>query len=84
LPLALTGRLRLTRAAAPLVVTGGVCEVLGFASFALGARDGLAVAAVLASQFAALAGLAAFLLFCERLSRMQLSGVAIVAVGVAR
>jgi drug/metabolite transporter (DMT)-like permease len=83
LPLAFTHQLRLTRAAVPLVVTGGVCEVLGFASFALGSRHGLAVAAVLASQFAALAGLAAFVLFQERLSRLQLSGVTIVAVGVA-
>jgi drug/metabolite transporter (DMT)-like permease len=82
-PLALTRRLRLTRAAAPLVVVGGLCEVLGFASFALGSRHGLAVAAVLASQFAALAGLAAFVLFRERLSRLQLTGVTIVAVGVA-
>lgn len=83
LPLALTGRLRLTRTAAPLVVTGGLCEVLGFASFALGSRHGLAVAAVLASQFAAISGLAAFVLFRERLSRLQLSGVTIVVVGVA-
>lgn len=83
LPLALTRRLQLTRAAAPLVVTGGLCEVLGFASFALGSRHGLAVAAVLASQFAAFAGLAAFVMFRERLSRLQLSGVTIVAVGVA-
>ena len=83
LPLVLTRQLRLTRTAVPLVVVGGLCEVLGFASFALGSRHGLAVSAVLASQFAALAGLAAFLLFRERLSRLQLSGVTIVAVGVA-
>lgn len=82
-PLALSGRLRLTRAAVPFVVVGGLCEVLGFASFALGSRHGLAVAAVLASQFAALAGIAAFVLFRERLSSLQLCGVLIVAVGVA-
>jgi drug/metabolite transporter (DMT)-like permease len=82
LPLALTRQLRLTRRALPLVVTGGLCEVLGFASFALGSRHGLAVAAVLASQFAAISGLAAFVLFRERLSRLQLSGVTIVVVGV--
>jgi drug/metabolite transporter (DMT)-like permease len=82
-PMALTRQLRITRAAVPLVVTGGLCEVLGFASYALGSRHGLAVAAVLASQFAALAGLAAVVLFRERLSRLQLSGVTIIAVGVA-
>ena len=41
------------------------------------------MAAVLASQFAALAGVAAYLLFHERLTRIQLGGVSIVVVGVA-
>jgi multidrug transporter EmrE-like cation transporter len=41
------------------------------------------VSAVLASQFAALAALAAFLLFDERLARVQLAGIAVIAVGVA-
>ncbi|HYU04065.1 MAG TPA: EamA family transporter [Jatrophihabitantaceae bacterium] len=83
LPLLAAGRLRLTRRAAPLVVAGGLCEVLGFGAYALGARDGLAVAAVLASQFAGIAAISAFAFFRERLTRLQLSGVAIVAVGVA-
>jgi drug/metabolite transporter (DMT)-like permease len=83
LPLALTRRLRLTRKAVPLVVTSGLCEVLGFASYALGARHGIAVAAVLASQFAALAAVAAYFLFHERLTRVQLSGIVTIAVGVA-
>jgi drug/metabolite transporter (DMT)-like permease len=83
LPLALQGRLRLTRAAVPLVVAGGLCEVVGFGAFAIGSRHGLAVAAVLASQFAAISGVAAYLLFRERLTRLQVSGVSIVVVGVA-
>jgi drug/metabolite transporter (DMT)-like permease len=82
-PLALRGRLRLTRAAAPLVVASGVAEVLGFYSFILGARHGIAVAAVLSSQFAALSVLGAYLLFGERLSRIQLLGVGAVIAGVA-
>jgi drug/metabolite transporter (DMT)-like permease len=41
------------------------------------------VAAVLSSQFAALAGIAAYILFGERLSRLQLAGVVTVVVGVA-
>ena len=61
----------------------GTCEVLGFGAFALGARGDLAVAAVLASQFAAIAGVAAYLLFRERLSRLQICGVALVVIGVA-
>ncbi len=83
LPLAASGRLQLTRRAAPLVAVGGLCEVLGFAAFAQGARHGLAVAAVLASQFAGIAAVAAYLLFRERLTRLQVSGVAVVAAGVA-
>jgi drug/metabolite transporter (DMT)-like permease len=83
LPLALQGRLRLTRAAVPLVVAGGLCEVVGFGAFAVGSRHGLAVAAVLTSQFAAISGVAAYVLFRERLTRLQVSGVSIVVVGVA-
>src|SRR6266511_745940 len=58
LPLALTARLRLTRRALPLVVASGIAEVLGFALFAIGSRHGIAVSAVLASQFGAIAGVA--------------------------
>ena len=83
LPLALSSRLHLTRAAAPLVVAGGIAEVVGFASFAVGARHGVAVAAVLSSQFAAIAAVAAYVLFQERLSRVQVAGVATIVVGVA-
>jgi EamA-like transporter family. len=83
LPLVLTRRLRLTRKAAPLVVTSGLCEVAGFASYALGSRHGIAIAAVLASQFAALAAIAAYFVFHERLTRLQLTGIAAIAVGVA-
>ncbi len=38
---------------------------------------------MLASQFAALAAVAAFVLFRERLTRLQLSGVSLLALGVA-
>lgn len=82
-PLALIGRLRLTRRALPLVVASGVCEVLGFYSFTSGARHGIAVASVLSSQFAALAALVAYFLFRERLNRPQLVGVGTVLAGVA-
>jgi len=82
-PLALAGRLPLSRAALPLVVVAGVAEVVGFASYAVGARHGLSVAAVLASQFAVFAGIGAYVLFRERLTGMQLAGVGTVVVGVA-
>ena len=83
LPLLLRSELRITRAALPLVLISGVCEVVGFACFALGARHGIAVAAVLASLFAAIAAVAAYVLFGERLARTQVAGVALIVVAVA-
>jgi drug/metabolite transporter (DMT)-like permease len=82
-PLALTSRLRLTRGALPLVVASGLAEVVGFASYAFGARYGIAISAVLASQFAAIAALGGYVLFGERLTRLQLVGVVLILVGVA-
>jgi drug/metabolite transporter (DMT)-like permease len=82
-PLALSGRLELTRRAVPLVVTSGLAEVGGFALYVIGARHDIAVTAVLASQFAAVAGVAAFVLFRERLTRLQLGGVTCIVLGVA-
>jgi len=83
LPLLLASRLRLTKRAVPLVVASGLLEVAGFASFVWGAKHGLAVSAVLSSQFAAVSAVAAYLLFGERLTRGRLVGVGTVAVGVA-
>jgi drug/metabolite transporter (DMT)-like permease len=83
IPLALAGRLRLTRAAAPFVVGSGLAEVAGFLAYGTGARHGIAVTAVLASQFAALAALAARVLFGERLGRAGVVGVLVIAGGVA-
>lgn len=83
LPLAVAARLRLTRRAVPFVVVSGIAEVVGFASYAVGSRDSVAVAAVLASQFAAIAGVAAYVLFRERLGRLQLAGVLTIVAGVA-
>ena len=82
IPLALRSGLRMTRPALPLVLVAGVGEVAGFALFALGARHDIAVTAVLSSQFAAIAGVAAYLLFHERLARLQLTGVAVIVVAV--
>jgi drug/metabolite transporter (DMT)-like permease len=83
LPLALTGRLRLTRRALPMVAWIGVAEVFGNAVYVVGSTESIAIAAVLASQFAAVAAVAAFVLFHERLSTMQRSGVVAIALSVA-
>lgn len=83
LPLALASRLRFSREVAPLLLVSGLAEVVGFISFIVGARHGIAIAAVLGSQFAALAAIAAFLFFGEKLRRVQIAGVCAIAVGVA-
>ncbi len=82
IPLALSRRLTLSRSAFPLVVFTGLAEVLGFVCYAVGARDSVAIAAVLGSQFAAVASVAAYLLLRERLTRLQLAGVALIVAGV--
>ena len=82
-PLLVLGRLRMTRDARPLVIASGVLEVLGLVAYNVGAREGIAVAAVLSSQFAAIAAVAAYFLFRERLARVQIAGVVVIALGVA-
>jgi drug/metabolite transporter (DMT)-like permease len=82
LPLLLRGRLRVTRAALPLLVIAGVGEIFGSMASAWGARESIAIVAVLGSQFAAFSAVAAFLLFGERLSRVQVIGVVLVVAGV--
>jgi drug/metabolite transporter (DMT)-like permease len=82
-PMAVRGRLVLTRSAAPLVLVAGVAEVVGFSLIGLGSRSDVAVTAVLTSQFAAVAVLGAVVLFGERLGWPQRIGVVAVAVGTA-
>ena len=82
LPLVLQGRLRLTRRAVPLVVVAGIGEVIGSTASAWGATDSIPIAAVLGSQFAAIAAVVAFFLFGERLSRSQVAGVLLIGIGV--
>ncbi|MBA3375398.1 MAG: EamA family transporter [Actinobacteria bacterium] len=83
LPLVIAARLQLTRRALPFVLVAGVAEVAGFACFVLGARHGIAISAVLASQFGAIAAVAAVVLFRERLTRLQVVGIAAIAASVA-
>jgi uncharacterized membrane protein len=83
IPLALAGRLQMSRRAAPLVVITALGEVLGNVAYVIGARESIAIAAVLACQYAAVGAVAAFFLFHERLAPLQRSGVVAIAVGVA-
>jgi drug/metabolite transporter (DMT)-like permease len=83
IPLILSRRLQLVRPAVPFVVLVGLAEVAGVATFSFGARESAAVTAVIASQFAGIAALLAFVLFGERLGRVQVAGVIVIAIGVA-
>ena len=82
IPLLMQRRLRLTRVALPLVVIAGVAEVIGSMLSAWGSRDSIAIAAVMGSQFAAFAAVAAYFLFGERLGRLQVAGVVLIVGGV--
>ncbi len=79
----MTGRLRLSREAVPFVIVVALAEVIGTAVYAFGARDGIAVAAVTSSQFGAIAAVVSVVAFGERLRRIQVAGVVVIAVGVA-
>ncbi|HMJ80169.1 MAG TPA: EamA family transporter [Candidatus Dormibacteraeota bacterium] len=82
-PLAATRRLPWPSTNAPLVVVAGLGEVVGILLYGAGSRQDVAVAAVLASQFAAIVAVLGWLLMGERLSRLQVGGVCTVIVGVA-
>lgn len=81
LPLLLTRRLRFDRAVLPFLVVAGVAEVVGVYAFAWGARESIAVAAIVSAQFAVVSAVLAHALG-ERISGRQWLGVAAVAIGV--
>lgn len=81
-PLWLRSRPRVPRPAWLYITAIAVLEAVGMASYAVGARDSIAVTAVLTSQFAAIAAVAAAFLFHERLRRSQIAGLVTIAVGV--
>ena len=81
-PLAARHELRPPGSAWPLVLATALAEVIGIASYTLGARHQIAIAAVIASQFAALAAVGAYFVFDERLTKLQLAGLVVVLIGV--
>jgi drug/metabolite transporter (DMT)-like permease len=82
LPLVLRRQFRLTRPAVRLVVLAGVLEAVGSGVYVVAASSDIAIAAVLSSQFAAIVAVGGFLLFGERLQRVQIAGVVLIVVGV--
>ena len=82
-PLLVRRRLRISLRTFPLVLAAALGEVGGLASYTFGARQQLAIAAVLATPYTAITAIAAFFFFGERLRRHQVLGVVIVVAGVA-
>ena len=82
LPLLVLGRFRMTRAALPFVAATGIAEVVGFWLFAVGAREAIAITAVLSSMFAPVSAVAAFVVFRERLAPRQIAGIVVIVAGV--
>jgi drug/metabolite transporter (DMT)-like permease len=75
--------LRLPRRLWPYAAVGGTIEVSGLIAFVVAARDDAAIAAVMSSQFAIVTVLGGYLLWGERIGRLQVVGVAVVLAGVA-
>ena len=82
IPLVLRRALTRPGRAWPLVAWSGIAELVGFAGYIAGAQDSIAVAAVLAAQFSAVATVLSFVVFGERLSRRQVLGVVVIMAGV--
>ena len=82
IPLLLLRKFRMTRPAAPLILLAGVAEIFGYAAYTTGAAQSVAITAVLASLFAPISAVAAYLLFRERLGRQQVIAVVVIVTGV--
>ncbi len=83
IPLLLLRGMRVPRPLWPLVAVGGTLEVSGLIAFVVAARDSAAIAAVMSSQFAIVTAIGGVVLWREHLTRAQIAGIAVVALGVA-
>jgi drug/metabolite transporter (DMT)-like permease len=82
-PLALTRRLRSPRGVVVPILIAGVLECAAFGAYiAASNRIGVAVPAVIASQFALIAATVGWIVLGERLGRRQLAGAAAILAGV--
>jgi len=66
-----------------MVTFSALAELIGFAAFIGGSGNGVAIPAVLASQFAAVAAATSYVVFGERLGLRQRAGAAVIFAGVA-
>jgi drug/metabolite transporter (DMT)-like permease len=83
LPLAASGRLRSPRGVIVPTIISGIGEVAAFGAYiAASDRIGVAVPAVLASQFALIAATVGWVVLGERLGTRQLAGAGAILAGV--
>ena len=66
-----------------MAVYSGMGEVVGFVGYIAGSRSSIAVCAVIASQYAVVAAVGSYLVFGERLNRLQLAGGIVLMAGIA-
>ena len=64
-----------------MVAFSALAEMIGFVAYVTARSNSIAISAVLASQFAAVAAVGSYLLFGERLSRRQLAGAGVIIAG---
>jgi drug/metabolite transporter (DMT)-like permease len=76
------GRVRVPARMLPYAFGLAALDIGGYAAFLTGVPGSVAITSVLASQYAMVAVLGGFLLFGERLTRLQASGVAVTLAGV--
>ena len=66
-----------------IVIANGVLDLVGFGAYIVASRHGVAVPAVLGSQYATITAVFGYLVFKERLGRIQWVGVALAIGGTA-
>jgi drug/metabolite transporter (DMT)-like permease len=80
---AVAGRIRSPRGVVGSLVGMAALDIAGFGAYILAARHGIAIAAVLASQYALIAVLGGRLVYGEHLARIQRIGIGVTLLGVA-
>jgi uncharacterized membrane protein len=81
-PLVMRGALPLPGAAWWMVAFCAAAEVIGYTCYVVGSHHGVAIPAVLGSQFAAVATIGSFIAYGERIGAHQLAGAVVIVVGV--
>ena len=82
IPLLIARRLPMRRAAIAPVLIIAVAEIVAFITYSMGAQQSIAITAVLSSQFAPLTTIVAWLVYKERLGRVQVIGIVTILIGV--